>query len=280
MEKNLKTLLIKYGFSFKKAYGQNFLTDESLLDDIVKSAGVTDGDCVLEIGCGAGALTRSLAKVAKKVVGYEIDERLKPVLHETTGEFDNVEIVFKDAMKESLKDIEKKLGGEYIMVANLPYYITTPVVMRFIENSDKIKGMAIMVQEEVAKRFSAAPSCSDYGAVTVGINLRGSAKIVKYVGREMFTPAPNVDSAVVKIDIDKNKFMGVDFSAVRDAVKCGFLSRRKMLINNVMNYYKVSRTAAEGILAAADIAPDKRGETLSAEDYIRLSDSVKSFLEK
>ena len=280
MDRNLKTLLIKYGFSFKKAYGQNFLTDENLLDDIVKSAGVTDADNVLEIGCGAGALTRSLAKTAKRVVGYEIDENLRPILSETVGGFSNVEIVFKDALKEPLSEVEKKLGEEYIMVANLPYYITTPVVMKFIENSDKIKGLVIMVQEEVAKRFSAAPGSADYGAVTVGINLRGNAKIVKYVGREMFTPVPNVDSAVVKIDMNKEKFKGTDFAAVREAVKCGFLSRRKMLVNNVMNYYKVSRKAAEEILATADIEQDKRGETLSAEDYIRLSDSVKIFFAK
>ncbi len=277
MEKNLKQLLIKYGFSFKKAYGQNFLTDTDLLDDIVKKSGVKDNDTVLEIGCGAGALTFSLAKKAKKVVGYEIDTTLKPLLSETVGGLNNVEIVYRDIMKDNLIDVEKKLGDSYIMVANLPYYITTPIVMKFIENSTKIKSLVIMVQEEVAKRFSALPGTSDYGAVTVGINLRGKGEIIKRVGREMFTPMPNVDSAVVKIDIDNEKYSDVDFIRVRDAVKCGFLSRRKMLVNNVMNYYKVDRKTAESILSDADISPDKRGETLSEKDYIRLAESVKKF---
>lgn len=275
MENNLKKLLIKHGFSFKKAYGQNFLTDESLLSGIVEKSGVTKDDVVLEIGCGAGALTRALAQRAKKVVGYEIDDRLKPVLNETVGEFDNVEIIFKDALSEKLSEIEKKLGDEYVMVANLPYYITTPVVMKFVENSKKIKSLVIMVQEEVAKRFSANPKSSDYGAVTVGINLRGSAKIVEYVGREKFIPSPNVDSAVVKIDIDRTKFLNVDLLAVREAVKCGFLSRRKMLVNNVMNYYKMPREKALNVLCAANIPSTERGESLSVEDYIRLAESVR-----
>ena len=150
MEKPLKQLLIEHGLNLKKAFGQNFLTDNLLLGDIVDKAGVKDTDTVLEIGCGAGALTRHLAKRAKKVVGYEIDTRLKPVLKETVGEFSNVEIVFGDIMKQKMSDVENKLGGDYIMVANLPYYITTPIVMQFIENAKNIKAMVIMVQEEVA----------------------------------------------------------------------------------------------------------------------------------
>ena len=135
MEKSLKYLLAEHKLTLKKAYGQNFLTDENLLGEIVEKAGITENDTVLEIGCGAGALTRALAKKAKKVVGYEIDERLKPVLAETLAEFDNTRLIFKDVMKEKISDVEKTLGGEYKLVANLPYYITTPIVMNFIENS-------------------------------------------------------------------------------------------------------------------------------------------------
>ncbi|MBE7087119.1 MAG: ribosomal RNA small subunit methyltransferase A [Clostridiales bacterium] len=279
MEKSLKNLLLKHGFSFKKAFGQNFLTDTSLLAEIVENSGVTRDDTVLEIGMGAGALTRELAKKAKRVVGYEIDYKLKPVLSETLSEFNNVEIVFKDILKEDLKSLEKSLGENYILVANLPYYITTPIIMRFIENAKCVKSMSVMVQKEVASRLIAKPSTSDYGAITVAVNLRGNASIIKEVGREMFTPPPNVDSAVVRIDIDKNKFKSVDFAAVRDAVRCGFLSRRKMLVNNLMNSFSFSRKDAEAVLIESGFSLTCRGETLSAKDYITLSENIKKVKE-
>lgn len=271
MEKSLKYLLREHNLELKKAFGQNFLTDEALLDEIVEKAGVTSNDTVLEIGCGAGALTKVLSKKAKRVVGYEIDTRLKPVLKETLSDCDNVEIVFSDIMKQNLIDVEKKLGGEYIMVANLPYYITTPIVMQFIENAKNIKSMSIMVQEEVAYRFSAKESTSDYGAITVGINLRGNAKVIMRVPRDKFTPPPNVDSAVVKIDMEKDKFGGVDFKRVRDLVRCAFSSRRKMLVNNIMNVYKMSRMDVEKALNESEISLTVRGENLSAEDYVKLA---------
>lgn len=275
MDKPLKYLLNKHNLNLKKQYGQNFLTDTTLLDQIVVEAGVTENDVVLEIGCGAGALTSALCRKAKKVVGYEIDTRLKPVLEETLEGFSNVEIVFGDIMKQKISDVEKKLGKEYIMVANLPYYITTPIIMQFIENAKNIKAMVIMVQEEVAYRLAAKESTSDYGAITVGINLRGNAQVVIRVPRDKFTPPPNVDSAVVKIDIEKNKFEGVDFSAVRDLVRCGFSSRRKMLVNNLMNGYKLSRSQAESALIDAGIETTVRGENLSAEDYVLLAEQIK-----
>lgn len=275
MENSLKTLLAKNNVALKKAYGQNFLTDENLLAKIVEKAGIGSGDTVLEIGCGAGALTKELAKKAKTVIGYEIDKRLEPVLSETLAEFSNVRIIYKDIMREKIADVEKMLGGEYKLVANLPYYITTPIVMNFIENSSLLTSMSIMVQEEVADRFAANPASSDYGAITVAINLRGTAKTVLKVPREKFTPVPNVDSAVVKIDMEKDKFRGADLNAVRDCVRAGFSSRRKMLVNNLINGLKLTRVQAETALTAAGISLTARGETLSAEDYIRLSDSVK-----
>jgi 16S rRNA (adenine1518-N6/adenine1519-N6)-dimethyltransferase len=275
MDKPLKYLLNKHNLNLKKQYGQNFLTDTVLLDQIVADAGVTENDTVLEIGCGAGALTSALCRKAKRVVGYEIDTRLKPVLSETLEDFSNVEIVFGDIMKQKMADVEKKLGEEYIMVANLPYYITTPIIMQFIENAKNIKAMVIMVQEEVAYRLAAKESTSDYGAITVGINLRGNAQVIIRVPRDKFTPPPNVDSAVVKIDIEKNKFEGVDFSAVRDLVRCAFSSRRKMLVNNIMNVYKLSRAQVETALTNAGIELTVRGENLCAEDFVRLSNEIK-----
>lgn len=275
MEKDLRLILRKHGFSFKKAFGQNFLTDTSLLEEIVINAGVTKEDTVLEIGLGAGALTRELCKKAKKVIGYEIDYNLKPVLEETLEDYDNVEVVFSDIMKEKITEVEKKLGGKYIMVANLPYYITTPIVMQFLEKAKNLKAMVIMVQEEVAERFASKSGTSDYGAITVAINLRGSAKIVMRVGREMFTPAPNVDSAVVKIDIEENKTKGVDLISVRDAVRVAFSSRRKMLVNNLINGYKLSRADAEMVLTNANISLTARGEVLTSDDFIKLSEEIK-----
>ena len=275
MEKDLRLILRKHGFSFKKAFGQNFLTDTSLLENIVINAGVTKEDTVLEIGLGAGALTRELCKKAKKVVGYEIDYNLKPVLAETLEGFDNVEVVFSDIMKEKITEVEKKLGGKYVMVANLPYYITTPIVMEFLEKAKNLKAMVIMVQEEVADRFASKSGTSDYGAITVAINLRGSANIVMRVGREMFTPAPNVDSAVVKIDIEEGKTDNVDLIAVRDAVRIAFSSRRKMLVNNLMNGYKISRADAETVITNANISLTARGEVLSSDDFIKLAEEIK-----
>ena len=274
MEKELKNLLYQHKVTLKKAYGQNFLTDEFLLDEIVEKAGVTEKDVVLEIGCGAGALTRALAKKAKKVIGYEIDNTLRPVLEQTLSGLKNVNIVFKDVMKEKLEDLENRLGEDYIMVANLPYYITTPIVMEFIEKAKRLRGMAIMVQEEVAERFSAKAGSSDYGAITVAINLRGSASVIIRVPREKFTPIPNVDSAVVKIDIDKNKNTDVDFDKVRNVVRCAFSSRRKMLVNNIMNVFKLNRQDAENILINADVSLTARGEQLDENAFIRLAKEI------
>lgn len=258
-------------FNYKKSLGQNFLTDENLLAEIADKAEV-EGKTVLEIGCGAGALTRELVKRAKKVIGYEIDERLFPVLTLIKSENKNFEPIFKDVMKERLEDIEKKAGGEYVLVANLPYYITTPIITRFLENSGAVRGMSVMVQEEVAERLAAKEGTPEYGAITVAINLRGSAKIVQRVGREKFTPVPNVDSAVVKIDIDKDKFNGADLKKVREIVRCAFTSRRKTLANNIINGYNLSRERAEDLILCAGLDVKTRGEKLSAADFVKLSE--------
>lgn len=280
MERDLRKLLAVYGTSFKKAFGQNFLSDVELLDDIAQKAGITKDDTVIEIGCGAGTLTRALAARAKNVIGYEIDLSLKPILTEMLRDLDNVKIIYKDVMKEDVAAVEKQAGGEYKIVANLPYYITTPVVMKFLENSDKLLSMTVMVQEEVAERFAAQAGTADYGAITVGINLRGKAEIVKRVPREKFTPAPNVDSAVVRMDIEKHKYDGVDLSSVREAVKAGFLNRRKMLVNNLMQYYKINREAAERVINGAGAPLTARGETLTEKQFIAIAEGIKSEIGK
>lgn len=276
MEKSVKAQLGEYGFKFKKAFGQNFLSDPFVLGEIAEKAGVNENSVVLEIGCGAGALTKELAARAKKVVGYEIDERLKPVLKDALSGFDNTEVVFGDVMKRKLADIEKKLGESYVLVANLPYYITTPIIMNFLENGENVSSMTVMVQKEVAERLAAKPRTSDYGAITVGINLRGEAKIVMQVPREKFTPVPNVDSAVVRIGIDKNKFAKADKSAVRELVRKAFTSRRKTLVNNISSGYGTSKESAAKLLEKCGISPTARAEELSAEQFVLLSEAIKN----
>lgn len=270
--KTLKQELFERKIVLKKKFGQNFLTDETLLLKIVSESGVNDSLSVLEIGCGAGALTKVLCENAKSVLGYEIDETLKPLLSDKLSDFDNVEIVYKDVLKDGVKAVEKKIGGKYALIANLPYYITTPIVMEFLENAENLEFMTVMVQEEVADRFCATEKNSDYGAITVGINLRGKAEKLFKVGREKFTPAPNVDSAVVKITLDNGKFKNADLKEVRKVVRGAFSSRRKTLVNNLMLSFKLPRAVAESVVLTSGFPLTVRGEELSAEDFVRLTD--------
>ncbi len=275
MVNDYKRILEKNGFFFKKAFGQNFIFDENLLDEIVSRSGVTKNDTVLEIGLGAGALTKSLAKKAKRVVGYEIDLKLKPVLSEVLKDFDNVEIVYKDVLKDSVSAIDAKIGEDFILVANLPYYITTPLIMRFLEQSEKVKAMFVMVQEEVAERLASNEKSGDYGAITVAINLRGSANIVMRVDRSNFCPVPNVDSAVVGIIIDRNKTVGVDLESVRKIVRIAFQNRRKTLANNLVYGLKKDRNDINEILKETGLDELVRGEELSANQFVCLTEALK-----
>ena len=266
----IKSILNKNGFYFEKRYGQNFLTDEKLLNELVEKAGVTASDTVIEIGVGAGTLTAALAKKAKRVIGYEIDKKLQPVLKETLADYKNAEIVFKDIMKEPMSEIESRAGGRFSVVANLPYYITTPVLMRFIEESKAVDKIAVTVQEEVADRLCAKSATADYGAITVAINAVGSAEKVMRIDRSRFMPAPNVDSAVAVINIDRDKYPDLDYKAFREVVKSAFSSRRKTLANNLMRDFSLSREKAESAVFAVKGDIKARGETLTAEEFIRL----------
>lgn len=266
----IKSILNKNGFYFEKRYGQNFLTDEKLLNELVEKAGVTASDTVIEIGVGAGTLTAALVKKAKRVIGYEIDKKLQPVLKETLADYKNAEIVFKDIMKEPMSEIESRAGGRFSVVANLPYYITTPVLMRFIEESKAVDKIAVTVQEEVADRLCAKPATADYGAITVAINAVGSAEKVMRIDRSRFMPAPNVDSAVAVINIDRDKYPDLDYKAFREVVKSAFSSRRKTLANNLMRDFSLSREKAESAVFAVKGDIKARGETLTAEEFIRL----------
>lgn len=266
----IKGLLREKGFRFKKNYGQNFLTDESLLDDIAAASGADRNDAVLEIGCGAGTLTRALSARAGRVVAVEIDRALAPVLERTLAGLGNVRVVFGDVMKMSLGEIEDMLGGEYRVVANLPYYITTPVLMKFIEGSARVKSLSVMVQEEVARRIAARAGTPDYGAITAAIDAVADAEIRMFVPRDRFFPVPNVDSAVAHIAMNRDKFGAYDREKYRAAVRAAFQSRRKTLVNNLMQGLGLSRERAERAVAAAGADALARGETLSSGQFVAL----------
>ncbi len=266
----LSDILKKHGFAFKKKFGQNFITDFNLLGAIVRDAGVDENSTVIEIGTGAGALTRALSKAAKKVVSYEIDRTLAPVLEETLSGCANTEVVFRDFMKEKMEDVEDGLGN-YLVCANLPYYVTTPVLLRFLEEAKNCRSVTFMVQEEVAARFAAKENTPEYGAITAAIAHRGTCKVVRKVPRTMFTPRPNVDSAVVRIDFTDG-FAVKSERAFRETVKLAFLSRRKTLENNLMNALHLSRERAKELLASAGVKEGVRGETLSPAELGKLSD--------
>lgn len=268
---DVKEILKKNGFRFDKRYGQNFLTDETLLKTLVEKTGVGKGDTVIEIGVGAGTLTAALSDAAKRVIGFEIDRRLQPVLAETLKGRDNVEIVFADVMKIPTDEIVKKAGGRFSVVANLPYYITTPVLMKFLEDCAFVDLIAVTVQEEVADRICAKPSSADYGALTLAVDFRGNAEKVMRIPRELFLPSPNVDSAVAVIRIDSEKYVGADETAFRNVVRSAFSSRRKTLVNNLMQSFGLSREKAEEAVTAVKGDKLARGETLSTAEFVELS---------
>ncbi len=268
---DLREILARHGFAFKKQFGQNFLTDGNLLRAIVDDAGVDENTAVLEIGPGAGALTRALAQKAKKVLAYEIDKNLQPVLADTLRGCDNVEVVFQDFGRANLQEIERELG-EYVVVANLPYYITTPIVMRLIEEGKKCRSITVMVQEEVADRFCAHAGTEEYGAITAAIARRGECKITRRVARTLFTPRPNVDSAVVRIDLSGEGIAVKSEKAFRETVRCAFLNRRKTLANNLMQSFRMGREEANGLLSALGVDEKARGEILTPTELARLSD--------
>ncbi|MBQ5927473.1 MAG: ribosomal RNA small subunit methyltransferase A [Clostridia bacterium] len=274
---DLRSTLTKHGFQFKKQFGQNFISDTNLLSSIVTASGVDENTVVVEIGCGAGTLTRALAEKSKKVYAFDIDKDLQPVLGETLKGLENVEVIFRDFNKIDLKAFEKEIG-DYVVVANLPYYITTPLLTKLLEEGEKVQGVSIMVQEEVAERFCAQENTPEYGSITAAIALKGKAKIVKRVSRNLFYPRPNVDSAVVKITFEKDRLGVKDEKLYREVVRCAFLNRRKTLENNLVNSFSFSRETAKTVLQRAGIDEKARGETLSPERFARLTEVVSEIL--
>lgn len=277
MENNgIKDIIRGVDFHFNKALGQNFITDANLLDAIVADSGINGDDTVVEIGTGAGTLTRAIAKVAKKVYSFEVDRNLQPVLALSLQGVDNAEVIFRDVLKMKDDELKSVVGDSFKVVANLPYYITTPLAMRFIESSLDVKSVTIMVQKEVALRFVAKPNTADYSAITLAIEMAGNAQITRNVSRNMFFPSPNVDSAVVRIDIDRTKLSGENASLLHKLVRSSFAMRRKTLANNLSVAFQIDKAQASAIIEEAGFSPMVRGEALSLDDYKKLTKTLET----
>lgn len=277
MENNgIKDIIRGVDFHFNKALGQNFITDANLLDAIVADSGINGDDTVVEIGTGAGTLTRAIAKVAKKVYSFEVDRNLQPVLALSLQGVDNAEVIFRDVLKMKDDELKAVVGDSFKVVANLPYYITTPLAMRFIESSLDVRSITIMVQKEVALRFVAKPNTADYSAITLAIEMAGDAKITRNVSRNMFFPAPNVDSAVVRIDIDRAKLDGENVALLHKLVRSSFAMRRKTLANNLSVAFQIDKQEAGKLIEEAGFSPMVRGEALSLDDYKKLTKTLET----
>jgi len=273
----LKSIIAKHGFNFSKSLGQNFLIDENILNLIVDGSGVTKESGVLEIGPGAGVLTRSLANRAKKVVTVEIDKTLMPILENTLSDFDNTVIINEDIMKIDLCSLfdEHFKNTDVQVVANLPYYITTPVIMKLLESGVKIKAITVMVQKEVAMRMAAEPGGKDYGALSVAVQFYSDTKIIAKAEPSCFIPQPKVASSVIRMDIKpepKVKTINSDFYF--KVVKSAFSQRRKTLVNALANspYLDLSKNIIIESIKQADLPENIRGEKLSIYDFARLAD--------
>jgi len=268
MEENI---LKEQNFRFKKQFGQNFLTDKNLLKAIVLDAGITSEDEVLEIGAGAGALTMELAKVAKKVVSYEIDSDLKPILETNLKDFNNVEVIFSDFLKVKPEELKKHFTKNFKLVANLPYYITTPILFYLLEQNFDVTSITVMVQKEVAERLVSKENTKDYGRLTISANIMCDVSIKRIVNRKLFYPVPNVDSAIVHFVVNKNKYEIKNEALLKKLIKSSFSMRRKTLINNLKQGFMLNQQELENALSLCNLPINIRAESLTIQNFINLA---------
>ena len=269
----------RFGFRFSKSLGQNFLTDKNIIDQILEGSGITGDDLVIEIGPGIGVITRDAAQVAHKVIAIEIDTNLIPILNWTLGDLENVEIVNQDVLKTQLNDLiaKESFPGVVRVVGNLPYYITTPIIMKLLEDQVPAASITVMMQKEVADRLTAKPGTKDFGAISLMVEYFAEAKEIVKVPRTVFVPQPNVDSTVLRLDIRDEKPVKVeDEEFLFKVIKAGFGQRRKTLSNALSVLKGYDKATILRCLEEAGIDPVRRGETLSLEEYARLSDVLRS----
>ena len=272
-----KEVVNKHNFKFSKSLGQNFLIDDNVIDRILEGARLSETDKIIEVGPGIGTLTREMGKVAENVVSIEIDKTLIPILKETLADLDNVEVVNEDILKVDVQGLikEKLSGGPVKLVANLPYYITTPIVMKFLEEDIPVTDIVVMVQKEVADRMNAKPSTKDYGALSVAVQYYCDTEIVAKAPRHMFMPQPNVDSTVIGLHVREEKKYNVDNEDIFfKTVKASFGQRRKTLLNSLGGLGFLSKDQIKVALQEANIDEKRRGETLSIEEFASLSNAV------
>ena len=267
----------KYEFCFQKKFGQNFLIDGHVLDKIIAGAGVTKDDMVLEIGPGIGTMTQYLAEAAGKVVAVEIDRNLLPILQETLSDYDNVKVIHADVLSLDLeKLVQEENGGRPIkVVANLPYYITTPIIMALFEQHVPLANVTVMVQKEVAARMKSGPGSKDYGALSLAVQYYAEPYIVANVPCNCFMPRPNVDSAVIRLTRYEEPPVQVkDEKMLFKIIRASFNQRRKTLQNGLNNSSELNFTKDQSAaaIAAAGFSPSVRGEALTLEQFARLTD--------
>lgn len=268
-------IIKKYGFKMTKSLGQNFLINENILDKIIESADISSDDVVLEIGTGIGTLTQRLCENAKKVIAVEIDRNLIPILNETLSNYDNITIINKDILKTDINEELKNLSinQKIKVVANLPYYITTPIIMKVLEDKVNVDCMVLMLQKEVADRMNASPSTKDYGSLSIAVQYYCDTAIVCKVPKSSFIPEPNVDSLVLKLVVNEKRKVDISnedlfFKIVRGS----FSKRRKTILNSLSNYedlgdkYKIQK-----LLEISGIDSKRRGETLSIYEFANLA---------
>ncbi|EPU21253.1 SSU rRNA (adenine(1518)-N(6)/adenine(1519)-N(6))-dimethyltransferase [Streptococcus agalactiae] len=277
-----RAILERHGFTFKKSFGQNFLTDTNILQKIVDTAEIDKGVNVIEIGPGIGALTEFLAENAAEVMAFEIDDRLIPILADTLARFDNVQVVNQDILKADLQTQMQAFKNPDLpikVVANLPYYITTPILMHLIESKIPFAEFVVMMQKEVADRISAMPNTKAYGSLSIAVQYYMTAKVSFIVPRTVFVPAPNVDSAILKMVRRDQPVVSVqDEDFFFRVSKVAFVHRRKTLWNNLTSHFGKSedtKAKLEKALEIAKIKPSIRGEALSIPDFASLADALK-----
>lgn len=274
-----RDVVTRHGFQFKKSLGQNFLIDGNILDKIVEAAELDEAAGALEIGPGIGTLTQELCEAAKQVVAVEKDNRLLDVLAETLADYENVHIHHADVLEADLHALFAKWfqGMQVSVVANLPYYVTTPIVMKLLEERLPLRNIVVMVQREVADRMAAKPGGKDYGALTIAVQFYTAPEIVCRVPESAFMPAPNVESTVIKLKVRSEPPVQVsDQKLFFHLVKASFAQRRKTLLNNLQNNLQPKREKEDllRVLEATGIDPTRRGETLSLEEYAKLANAL------
>jgi len=273
----------RHGFRLSKSLGQNFLTDKNIIDKIIEKSNIGETDLVIEIGPGIGVLTAAAAEAAGKVIAIEIDRNLIPILNETLREYDNIEILNNDVLKTDLREIleqNREIHGQKTsgvkILGNLPYYITTPIIMKILEDRVPADSITIMLQKEVADRIKSAPGSRTYGALSVAVQYYCTVAHVVNAPKEIFVPQPKVDSTVIRLDLRKEKPVQLNSEETFFAVvKAGFGQRRKTLLNALTGVCGLAKEEVAVVMAAAGIDPVRRAETLSLEEFAALANTIR-----